>query len=253
MIFLSEMYRNVKIGISSCSLVCNTSSIVTNIIAVAGISSNILFKTNIATSVVSTLISGAYIFDGIFIHKMIANQYHQLQTNIDNLQTNVNELKLDNDQFINENKKLSDQVSLFSYENKSLSEHISQFNDENIKLNNQINLFQEQDIDLNKKIENLNDENNKLTDQVKKLYDLYNNSRELLKNLANAGDLFTQFGSTIGNVSNELKHTQGDFDATLNQMVNLIEKLKMSSFSKLDSNNDGNISINEFNDNVKLL
>ena len=116
----------------------------------------------------------------------------------------------------------------------------------------------------NEKLQETNYSNQKqldiLREQVQKLRELYNNSRELLVNLAEAGDLFTQFNSTlheslvdISTTAESLDETQEHFDETLNTLKNLVQKLKKSSFKDLDVNNDGIITKEEFEDGIKKL
>lgn len=117
-------------------------------------------------------------------------------------------------------------------------------------------------IEENNKLQHTNQENEKqletLKIQVNKLKELYNNSKELLKNLALAGDLFTQFNNTISSnvveiqdTAETLGKTQDEFDSTLNEMKNLVERLKNTTFTDFDKNNDGIISKEEFDDAIK--
>jgi chromosome segregation ATPase len=116
----------------------------------------------------------------------------------------------------------------------------------------------------NKKLQEINISNESqltsLKEQVVKLKQLYTNSLELLNNLKQAGDLFNQFGESIGtqvikldNVSESLEVTQTELDETVVIFQNLIDKLKQTNFQKLDTNTDGNISIEEFNNNLSKL
>lgn len=133
---------------------------------------------------------------------------------------------------------------------------------ENEKQINELEAIKNTYIEENNKLQHNNQENEKqletLKIQVIKLKELYNNSKELLKNLALAGDLFTQFNNTISSnvvglqdTADTLGKTQDEFDSTLNEMKNLVERLKNTTFTDFDKNNDGIISKEEFDNAIK--
>lgn len=115
----------------------------------------------------------------------------------------------------------------------------------------------------NEKLQGINKENTEqlhvLQSQVDKLKELYNNSRELLLNLANAGDLFNKFSNTIStnfikinDTADHLGETQDEFEVTLNEMKNLVNKLKDETFNDLDVDGDGTITKEEFENGIKI-
>ena len=113
----------------------------------------------------------------------------------------------------------------------------------------------------NKKLQESNKENESqiktLRSQVEKLRELYVSTQSLLQKLSTAGDMFTEFGKTIGDTSESLEQTEGkladtqeNYDQTLDRMTKLLEKLKKESFNDLDDNNDGRITEDEFRNYV---
>lgn len=170
--------------------------------------------------------------------------------------------------------KQEEEVQIYQTENQELK--LSLQNMENIKnefineITNYKNLMERNETQLkqlesakdiyieeNEKLQETNQHNveelEKLKTQVSKLKQLYSNSLELLDNLRQAGDLFTNFGESIGEQVSHLDTTQSNFDQTLHTFQNLIEKLKQSTFSKLDKNNDGKITADEFSENIEKL
>ena len=94
--------------------------------------------------------------------------------------------------------------------------------------------------------------------EAEKLKKLYDNTRELLKNMTEAGDLFNQYSETIGtNASNildaadGLDETQGNLDETLYVLDALVNKIKDNTFDDIDKDNDGIITQDEFDDFIK--
>lgn len=113
----------------------------------------------------------------------------------------------------------------------------------------------------NQKLQENNEQNeeqiNKLTGQVDKLHKLYNNSRELLKNLAEAGDLFQDFSQTIGQnvvriegTADDLSETQEKLAETLKAFETLNSKISASKFKDIDKDGDGRISKEEWQQHI---
>lgn len=147
------------------------------------------------------------------------------------------------DELIKENGIYQDQLEESSEQLKILEKLKDDYITENDKLKTVNEIGEEQLITL--------------TNQVNKLRELYNNSRELLINLATAGDIFTSFNDTLNNtvvdISNtvdDLDETQEQFDETLVTLRTLINKLKGSVFEDFDKNGDGSITKVEFDEGV---
>lgn len=100
-----------------------------------------------------------------------------------------------------------------------------------------------------------------LTSQVTRLKELHQQSLQLLINLKEAGDLFTDFGTTIGasvtglgNVHQDLQGVaqklEGDIENQIDEFKRLNEgltqKLVEEMKTKLDTDQDGDIDPNEF-------
>lgn len=91
----------------------------------------------------------------------------------------------------------------------------------------------------------------KLKKEVEKLKELYDGTKKLLVKLATAGDMFEEFGNTIGSTAKELSETKEGYDDTLNRMNRLTESLTKKTFGDLDTDKDGTITKREFQDYVK--
>lgn len=75
-------------------------------------------------------------------------------------------------------------------------------------------------------------------------------SKELIQNLAKFGDQYTNFAQTI---NTDLLATSDTLTDTSHVLSGLVEKLKNQTFEKLDVDNDGVITSDEFNDTITKL
>jgi chromosome segregation ATPase len=89
-----------------------------------------------------------------------------------------------------------------------------------------------------------------LKTQVSKLKELYNNTKVLMRNLATAGDMFTEFSATIGSAREDLDDTREGYDKTLDKMNMLLDRMKNSTFKDIDIDGDGIVSKDEYNDYI---
>lgn len=127
---------------------------------------------------------------------------------------------------------LETQVDSFSEENEKLKSRVSDFSDENNKFSGQNDKLEE---NLKIQKENADNEIEKLKMSNKKAADLHNKMLEMLKM---HGDNFTGFSQAIStNVSK--------FEDNNDRMEALIETLTQTTFTDLDINNDGKVSLDE--------
>jgi predicted nucleic acid-binding Zn-ribbon protein len=98
--------------------------------------------------------------------------------------------------------------------------------------------------------EELKTQINTLDNQLEKLKKLYADTKQLMFNLSQGGDIFNQFSTSIDTSVVKLDDTQDDLDQTAKQLEALVEKLKSQKFEELDINQDGNISKDEFEKNL---
>ena len=107
----------------------------------------------------------------------------------------------------------------------------------------------------NKELKSLNEKNGKqlvfLETQVSKLKELYSNTKKLMKNIVNASNTFNDISIDIDRSAENLGNTNEDYNKTLEQMKNLLERLKDKTFNNFDKNNDGVISAEEFENEVE--
>jgi chromosome segregation ATPase len=85
-----------------------------------------------------------------------------------------------------------------------------------------------------------------LQKQVFKLKELYKSTQILLHNLSTAGDMFSEFTSTIGESTTDLNETREGYDDTLKRMNKLLDKMKDSTFKDIDDDGDGIVTRSEF-------
>lgn len=190
-------------------------------------------------------------------------------TNLTNLKTayekNIFEYKKIAKEERKNSEKLSKNIKVLEGIKMQLNQNIKKLNtslDKNKTIVKELEIAKNQYIDENKKLQETNQSSEiqlkELTTQVTKLKALYKSTQLLLKNLATAGDMFNEFGETIGNVSEDLKDTNSElndtkeeYDKTLERMNNLLEKMKNSSFTDLDKDKDGTITKDEYLNYVK--
>jgi chromosome segregation ATPase len=160
-----------------------------------------------------------------------------------NLSNSLNQMKGIQDRFKEENEKFKHTLEMNDTQISALESAKDEYVLENGKLQ-ETNEKNEEQLDL-------------LKNQVIKLRELYSNSRELLKNLSDAGDMFSHFGNTLGttvvdlgDTAQDLDQTQEDYENTLGQMKNLIDRLKTSTYGDLDKDGDGLVTKEEFDEFV---
>lgn len=150
-------------------------------------------------------------------------------------------------------KELEAVKKTFEIENTKLQE----LNSNNLEYINELENIKDQYVEENKKMKELNIDNKKqleyLEGQVLKLKELYVNTKELMRNIVNAGDTFGDLSEDINTSSRRLGETREDYDETLGQMKNLLERLKNKTFDQLDQNDDGLITEDEFRNEISSI
>ena len=86
----------------------------------------------------------------------------------------------------------------------------------------------------------------KLTKQVSKLKDMYTNTCVLLKNMTNAGNIFSEYTSDIKCINNSLEETSDGYSDNLDRMNKLLKGMTSKTFSAMDTNSDNVITADEF-------
>jgi predicted Zn-dependent peptidase len=71
-------------------------------------------------------------------------------------------------------------------------------------------------------------------------------SKNLIQSLAKFGDQYTQFSTTIDTDILRLDQTTNNLDQTADILHNLVDRLKSQTFEKLDLNQDGSVTQDEF-------
>jgi len=221
-------------------------------------------------------------------NKKLLNLFNKSQTQLEKMVNLKDDYKKENyhyQELLNQEKihlvKQEEQVKLYQTENEELKESISNMRKIVEDYTSEQNEYQNIKVQMQEQIHKLEitkisaiqevEELQKLHQQdlsaikeqqiqVSKLKELYLNSLELLDNLRKTGDMFTSFGTSIGEsiteiqtTADSLDATQSGFDQTLSTFQNLIEKLKLTTFEKLDQNADGNITKYEFDQNLSKL
>ena len=156
------------------------------------------------------------------------------QKNGDELRYSLDRLQRAKENLVHNVKALNINV----VENKTLVKELQEIKNayimENVKL---------QDINKNN-TNSLND----LKKQVHKLKELYKSTQILLRNLSTAGDMFSEFTTTICDSTDGLNETKDGYDDTLKRMNKLVNKMKDSTFKDIDEDGDGIVTSAEFSD-----
>jgi len=194
-------------------------------------------------------------------NKTLITNIKKTETQLTKLATLKSSYEKENDRFVDENKQLHKNFlqikERFNFEKGELKKLLSSNIDQIGQLKNTKNLY----VAENEKLQITNKSNetqlNKLKSQVHQLKELYSNSLELVSNLKSAGDLFTSFNTSIGtnieniqDTSNDLDETQEKFEKHLNLLKNLTKELKTRTFDYFDTDNNGTISKEEFQDGI---
>ncbi len=160
--------------------------------------------------------------------------------------------------------KKQDQLLLLGSNNSDLGETLSKFQEENQQLQVLLQEAKEQLLGLeNLKLE-FEEDHQKMNYQLEQQKKLIEDSKTLINHLAQFGDTYNEFSTTIDTNMIKLENTQQDFagtqqvfdqtqqnlDQTSQVLSNLVEKLKQQKFNELDTDHDGKISQNEFETNL---
>lgn len=91
--------------------------------------------------------------------------------------------------------------------------------------------------------------------QVEKLRELHENSKQLIRNLVDAGDMFTNFSSMLGTDVSKLDNVTEDITDAASQLNETIERLNATlteeHFKRMDADGDGVVTTDEFQAYVK--
>lgn len=249
--FLTEMYRNVKLGVAGLGGVMSTTLIIVGIVATKGA----LGIAMIIGGSIWLSSSGFILFDSIKVSSLIRKDIEKLKKQTleykfenSRLTNSVNALKKVNDRFIESANKSEEQIKNLSYlktgYEKALKEHRKLLNDEknnSERLNDSVNKLTRTKQNLVYNVKELSntikankiimdelkiakdkyiDENNKLQESVK------NNNKEVkelkrqvtkLKELYKSTKILMRNLATAGDMFNEFNTTLGDTSEGLNE------------------------------------
>jgi chromosome segregation ATPase len=86
--------------------------------------------------------------------------------------------------------------------------------------------------------------------QIIKLRELHENSKQLIRNLVDAGDMFTNFSSTLGEDISKLDNVTGDISGAANDLNDTIKRLNLKlahqQFAEADADGDGTVTKEEW-------
>lgn len=192
--------------------------------------------------------------------EQIQRQNDLLQINIENASKQIYDLSLLKTEYEKNNKNGKKNLRSMTAKIKELADVKDRLNNKLANLsealeiaNKEVDILQtlKDDYEVeNKKLQELNKENKAavkvLKKEVNKLRELYRGTKKLLVKLATAGDMFKEFGDTIGGTTKELGETKEGYDDTLRKMNKLLKTMKDSSFKDIDCDGDGAITEKEF-------
>lgn len=89
-----------------------------------------------------------------------------------------------------------------------------------------------------------------MANQIVKLRELHENSKQLIRNLVDAGDMFTSFSTTLGEDISKLDNVTGDISGAAQDLNATIQRLNMQlehkEFEEADVDGDGTITKDEW-------
>jgi len=123
-------------------------------------------------------------------------------------------------------------------------------NEDNLAIINSLENIKDEYVRENDELKKINQDSSEqlifLEKQVTKLKQLYVNTKQLMKNIVNASSTFSDISDDINKSAQNLDNTNENYNKTLDQMQNLLERLKDKTFDDLDINDDGIITEEEF-------
>jgi DNA repair exonuclease SbcCD ATPase subunit len=194
-------------------------------------------------------------------------QTEELQSTLDSSADQLEHLEKIKEEYDEVNKKLMGQLEdgqeqLHKYDENNglladnvnkLLEFKTQFQQENAELRSLLNQAHFQVVQIENlknnyanEIANLNQTNTTLGEQVNKQAKIIEESKNLIQSLAKFGDQYTQFSTTIDSDILRLDSTTSNLDHTADVLHNLVDRLKSQTFAKLDANQDGIVTEDEF-------
>jgi len=199
----------------------------------------------------------------------------ELQTTIHQTVDRINKLEDLRNDYVKVNHEMKEnlnhekeQVKMIGEKNLELTENLikvdqikEQIKKENNKLKELLFFAEEKITEIEQLKNDYVTENNKLSNnnqilskQIQKQAEIITDSKKLIHNLAQFGDKYSQFASTIDtnlvklDTTNEsLSNNVSDLEDTASVLNKLVNSLKEQTFNQFDQNGDGKISPNEFN------
>lgn len=183
----------------------------------------------------------------------------------------ANELKLLKDDYEHQNQLLNDALEKSQFQLVDFKDQVEELNKtkenivvQNVQLQSNIKLLSKdiQELEFTKityqqQLDKLNTENADLKESLTKLHKIYNDTKTLMVQLATLGDEYNQFAANIDASTLKLDEkidtitsATNNIDNVSNQLDNLLTKLKDTKFNELDENNDGVISMSEFEEGL---
>lgn len=173
------------------------------------------------------------------INQKLAAQLEEEKDNLIDLRGQNEELRSS----LEEMMKIRDQ---FASENKQLSDLL-------VNANVQINRIMEIKDQYQEEINQLNQNNQVLSRQMSKQAEIIEESKKLIHSLAQFGDQYSQFSSTIDTNLIKLDTTQTNLEDTTNILNSLVSKLQTQTFNQLDIDQDGTVTKEEFDIGIQRL
>jgi chromosome segregation ATPase len=182
-------------------------------------------------------------------------------------------------QYEEENKTLQSLSAKYDLENEELKQTAGkmaatqvELKEENIKMNSMLDGVQAQLSAMERAKRQYEEENSKyrsllqqneeqiekskaqidgMAGQISKLRELHENSKKLIRNLVDAGDIFTNFSSTLGEDLSQLDNVTGDISGAANDLNDTIKRLNLKlttqQFAEADADGDGTVTQKEWN------
>lgn len=231
MIFLSSLYRRLKLGLGGAGSICG-------LIGVIGGS--------MTGGVLFIVVGGVALAASTMLVVDTMSAYSAIKKDVDRLTASVKE----HADHIENMRDSNEDYSLLLAQDKKMLENERKVNEQLKSTINQSEMMVKglkatvSDMNLvcqgyDEKIKEFSNENSNLHDEISRLSELYTKTKQLIHGM-------TALDTSLAGTHQSFSSTHEEYEATLGKLNKLINDIKNKTFNDLDGNGDGLISRKEF-------
>lgn len=188
-------------------------------------------------------------------NQILIGENQELKETVGNIETIKEELKKQNGTYQQQLAQMDAHIKSVTQMQEQYMNETNRLEQSLIEERSQLELLTTQTQEQQKQIANLKNALDASEKQALALKALVIQLKELYRNLVLAGDAFKSFQDTIGGDVEKLDNSTNSLQNTVEQMTNLMVKLNtkliQSDFDKMDKNDDGKISEEEFKEYIE--